>query len=132
MNFLSVKVEDDGGTILLNEGSFKIKPDPAHLEYLKDYVGQEVSFGIRPEDLVFTDSEDNNSFSVQVTVVEPLGAYTHLWLNTGAETPQSLVAVTEPQRDFKVGDKTRFAPRMEKARYFANETELAIIPGPGK
>jgi multiple sugar transport system ATP-binding protein len=132
MNFLSVKVEDDGGTVLLDEGSFKIKPDPAHLDYLKNYVGQEVFFGIRPEDLIYTETNDNNSFPVKVTVVEPLGAYTHLWLSTGAETPQSLVAVTEPHHEFKVGDETRFAPRMEKARYFAKETEIAIIPGPGK
>jgi multiple sugar transport system ATP-binding protein len=130
MNFLTVRVEEDGGTIVLDEGSFKIKPDPAHAEYLKDYTGKEVFFGIRPEDLLFTESNDNGSFTVQVTVVEPLGAYTHLWLNTG--TKQPLVAVTEPHYSFKVGDEAIFIPRMEKARYFDKETELAIIPGPGK
>jgi multiple sugar transport system ATP-binding protein len=130
MNFLSVKVEEDGGSIVLNEGSFKIKPDPAHLDYIKDYVGKEVFFGIRPEDLTFIESEENNSFPVQVTVVEPLGAYTHLWLSTGNKQP--LVAVTEPHHEFKVGDTAQFAPRMEKARYFDKETEVAIIPGPGK
>jgi multiple sugar transport system ATP-binding protein len=128
MNFLSVKVEEDGGMIILDEGSFKIKPDPAHVDYLKNYIGKEVFFGIRPEDLNFTES-DNNSFPVKVTVVEPLGAYTHLWLTTGT---QPLVAVTEPQHDFKVGDPANFVPRMEKARYFDKETEQAIVPGLGK
>jgi multiple sugar transport system ATP-binding protein len=129
MNFLTVKVEEDGGTMVLDEGAFKIKPDPSHLDYLKDKLGQEVYFGIRPEDLIFTESDENNSFPVQVTVVEPLGAYTHLWLSTGT---QPLVAVTEPHHDFKVGDSVRFVPRMEKARYFDKEKEKAIIPGPGK
>jgi multiple sugar transport system ATP-binding protein len=130
MNFLSVRIEDDGGSIVLDEGSFKIKPDPAHVEYLKEYVGKEIFFGIRPEDLIYTESGDSGSFDVQVTVVEPLGAYTHLWLNTGNKQP--MVAVTEPQHEFKVGDTARFSPRMEKARYFDKENELAIIPGPGK
>jgi multiple sugar transport system ATP-binding protein len=141
MNFLTVKVEDDGGMITLDEGAFKIKPDPGHVEYLKDYVGKEVFFGIRPEDLIYSESGDNGSFPVKVTVVEPLGAYTHLWLTTGT---QPMVAVTEPHHEFKVGDSANFVPRMEKARYFEffdkddkddkgdKEKGKAIIPASGK
>ena len=129
MNFLTVKVEEDGGTIVLDEGSFKIKPDASHTDYLKNYVGKEVYFGIRPEDMNFVESDAPNSFSVNVTVVEPLGADIHLWLSTGT---QQLVARTEPSHLFKVGDSAKFCPHMEKARYFDKETELAIIPGPGK
>jgi len=128
MNFLTVKVIDDGGSIALDEGSFKIKADPSHNEYLKKYAGKEVFFGIRPEDMTYTPSGGSNSISVKVTVVEPLGADIHLWLTT--ET-QPLVARTEPNHTFKVGDTAIFIPRMEKARYFDKETELAIIPPPG-
>jgi multiple sugar transport system ATP-binding protein len=129
MNFLTVKVEEDGGVIELDEGSFKIKPDASHVDYLKKYVGKEVYFGIRPEDMNFVETDKPNSFSVQVTVVEPLGADIHLWLSTGT---QPLVARTEPNHTFTVGDSVQFTPRMDKARYFDKETELAIIPGPGK
>ncbi|MCL2270664.1 MAG: sn-glycerol-3-phosphate ABC transporter ATP-binding protein UgpC [Treponema sp.] len=129
MNFLTVKVEDDGGTILLDEGSFKIKPDQSHVEYLKNCVGKEVFFGIRPEDMNYVDAEEANSFAVKITVVEPLGADIHLWLSTGT---QPLVARTEASHTFNVGDTARFTPRMDKARYFDKETELAILPGPGK
>jgi len=129
MNFLTVKVLDDGGSVLLDEGTFKIKPDPAHLEYLKPYIDKEIHFGIRPEDMSYTEAAGNNSFSVKITVVEPLGADIHLWLSTGT---QPLVARTEPHRTFHVGDDARFIPRMEKARYFDKETEIAILPGPEK
>jgi len=127
MNFLTVKVLEEGGLILLDEGSFKIKPDSSHADYLKNYVGKEVFFGIRPEDMNYVQNEDGNSFAVKVTVVEPLGADIHLWLTTGT---QPLVARTEPHHNFTVGDTARFAPRMDKARYFDKETELAILPGP--
>jgi len=127
MNFLAVKVREEGSSIILDEGSFKIKADPSHIEHLKKYVGKEVFFGIRPEDMNYVTQEGNNTMTVKVTVVEPLGADIHLWLTT--ET-QPLVARTEPSHTFKVGDTVIFTPRMEKARYFDKETELAIIPSP--
>jgi multiple sugar transport system ATP-binding protein len=129
MNFLTVRVLEEGGQLVLDEGTFKIKPDAAHIEYLKTYVGKDVFFGIRPEDMSYTASETSDSFSVKITVVEPLGADIHLWLTTGT---QPMVARTEPHHEFKVGDTANFIPKMEKARYFDKETELAILPGPGR
>jgi multiple sugar transport system ATP-binding protein len=127
MNFLTVRVREEGSSIMLEEGSFKIKADTSHIEYLRKYINKEVFFGIRPEDMAYTDKEGTNSMTVKVTVVEPLGADIHLWLTT--ET-QPLVARTEPSHTFKVGDTAIFIPRMEKARYFDKETELAIVPSP--
>jgi multiple sugar transport system ATP-binding protein len=129
MNFLAVKVLEEGGLILLDEGSFKIKPDPSHIDYLKNCVGKEVFFGIRPEDLDYIENDQPNNFSVNITVVEPLGADIHLWLSTGT---QALVARTAPDHTFNVGDSVKFVPRMEKARYFDRESERALLPGPGK
>jgi multiple sugar transport system ATP-binding protein len=127
MNFLNVKVKEEGSSIVLDEGSFKIKADPSHIEYLKKYVGKEVFFGIRPEDMTYVEKESNNTMTLKVTVVEPLGADIHLWLTT--ET-QPLVARTEPNHVFKVGDTAVFTPRMDKARYFDKDTEQKIIQTP--
>ncbi|MFP3090508.1 sn-glycerol-3-phosphate ABC transporter ATP-binding protein UgpC [Treponema sp. TIM-1] len=127
MNFLTVKVTEKGGGVILEEGSFNIKPAPEHVEYLKKYLGKEVYFGIRPEDLSFTEkSGSENNMAVKITVVEPLGADIHLWLTT-TNTTQSLVARTEPHHDFKVGEIANFVPHMDKARYFDKETELSVL-----
>ena len=124
MNFLLVKVLNEGG-IVLDEGSFKIKPASSHTECLEKYLGKEIYFGIRPEDLHYNEkpSKDNN-IPVKVTVVEPLGADIHIWLITKS---QSLVARTEPHHVFNVGDSVNFSPNMEKARYFDKETELSVL-----
>jgi len=124
MNFLNVKVIEEGGRVVLDEGSFKVKPLPAHAEYLKKYVGKDIYFGIRPEDLRFTEKPVDNGISVKITVVEPLGADIHLWVITKM---QPLVARTEPSHVFNVGDPAHFIPVMEKARYFDKETELSIL-----
>ncbi|GHU23300.1 sugar ABC transporter ATP-binding protein [Spirochaetia bacterium] len=128
MNFLAVKVSESGGSIVLDEGSFTIKPDASHVPDLKKYVGKEVFFGIRPEDLAYTQSPQPNSFPVKITVVEPLGADVHLWLNTPT---QSLVARTEPIYRFKIDETINLIPKLEKARYFDKETELSILPNKG-
>jgi multiple sugar transport system ATP-binding protein len=128
MNFLTVKVAEKGGSVVLEEGTFEIKPAAEHQEYLKKYVGKEVYFGIRPEDLSYVEkSAGDNNIPVKITVVEPLGADIHLWLTTNT---QPLVARTEPHHTFKVGDTANFTPRLDKARYFDKETELSILPSP--
>jgi multiple sugar transport system ATP-binding protein len=125
MNFLTVKVSEEGGSIVISEGNFNVKVDSTHAQYLKKYVGKEVYFGIRPEDLNYVEkpAADSN-MPAKVTVVEPLGADIHLWLTVGN---QSLVARTEPHYTFKVGDVANFVPRMDKARFFDRETELSIL-----
>jgi multiple sugar transport system ATP-binding protein len=124
MNFLTVKVAEEGGRLVLDEGSFKVRPAATHSEYLKKYVGKEIYFGIRPEDLRYSEKPVDNSIPVKITVVEPLGADIHLWLTTKS---QPLVARTEPDHVFSVGNSTNFIPEMEKARYFDKETELSIL-----
>jgi len=54
MNFMTVKVLERSGKIVCDEGSFEITPTEAQTACLKDYVGKEVSFGIRPEDLQYS------------------------------------------------------------------------------
>jgi multiple sugar transport system ATP-binding protein len=125
MNFLTLKVLKEEGDLVLDEGSFKVKPIAAHAEALKKYIDKEVYFGIRPEDLSYTETQaEENNIPVRITVVEPLGADIHLWLSTAS---QPMVARTEPHREFKVGESANFIPRLNKARYFDKETELSIL-----
>ena len=95
----------------------------------KKYIGREITLGIRPEDMHYVESEESDGFSATITMVEPLGADTHLWLSTGT---QSFVVRTEPHYEFKIGEMAQFMLRMDKARYFDKETELAILPGPAQ
>jgi multiple sugar transport system ATP-binding protein len=125
MNFLSVKVVDKGGSIVLQEEAFEIRPDQSHVDAIRKYVGKEIFFGIRPEDLHFCEkSASENNMSLKISVVEPLGADIHLWLTSGT---QPLVARTEAHYSFKVGDTVNFTPRLDKARYFDKETEVSIL-----
>jgi multiple sugar transport system ATP-binding protein len=124
MNFLTLKVEDSGGLVLRGE-KLELRPLKAHEETLRKLVNKDVSFGIRPEDLTYTANPGNNTIPAVITVVEPLGAEIHLWLSVGN---QPMIARTEPQHSFKVGDTINFTVNMEKVRFFDKETELSLLP----
>lgn len=124
MNFLTLKVAESGGIVLRGE-DYEIHPIAAHAEVLAQYVGKEIFFGIRPEDLSYTEkSTAKNAIPGKVTVVETLGADTHLWINAGT---QPMVVRTEPHRLFKVGDEVKFDAKMDKAQFFDRETEASLL-----
>jgi multiple sugar transport system ATP-binding protein len=125
INFLTLKVIDKEG-VVLSGGNFELRPAPAHGEALKKYLDKDIFFGIRPEDLFYTE-DPIGSIPADITVVEPLGADIHIWLSAGN---QPLVARTGNQQNFKVGDRVYFGVTMEKVHYFDRETELSIQDKP--
>jgi multiple sugar transport system ATP-binding protein len=126
MNFLNVKVLEEGGRILIDEGSFKIVVAPEHQPLLKAYVGKEVVFGIRPEDLEVKDAPiAGATLKAKVTVVEPLGADINLYATTAKST---MTARIPPHHMYKMGDEVTLAPVIAKGRYFDKDTELSILP----
>ena len=124
MNFLNVKVIEKAGKIIVDEGSFELTPTDEQAKGLKPYVGKEVTFGVRPEDMLYQKvPAASNNMQVKVSVVEPLGAETHLYLQTKTQT---MIARTEPENKFSIGDSVNFMPDIAKAKFFDKETELNI------
>ena len=122
MNFLTLKVESGK----LHGEDIELKPIAAHADIVKNLSGKDVYFGIRPEDITYTKSSaSKNNIPAKVTVVEPLGADIHLWLQVGGNQP--MIARTPPDHDFKVGDTVNFSVNMEKAHFFDRETELSLL-----
>ena len=116
MNFMNVKIIEKDGKVLADEGSFVLTPTEEQQKALKAHVGKEVSFGIRPEDLKYLQAPAaENNMQMKVTNKEPLGADTHVFLQSKGQT---IVARVPPEYDFQLGDAVNFAPDMEKAKFF--------------
>lgn len=122
MNFMNVAVKEEGGKIIIDEGTFSLELKNSDL--LKNYIGKSVSFGIRPEDLHYSEKEiPGATISAKVTVVEPLGAEIHLYMNTDHH---QFIARTGPELNLKVDQKISFTIDLSKASYFDIETDLII------
>jgi multiple sugar transport system ATP-binding protein len=122
MNFLTVAVREEGGKIVIDEGDFKHEVTGKLGENLKPYVGKQVIFGVRPEDLSY-DGATGDAIPTKVDVVEPLGYEIHLIVST---KKHQMIARATPNREFKVGDSVKFVPDMKKVIFFDVETEQAI------
>ena len=124
MNFLTVKIVEKNGKLVADEGSFEITPTAEQAKTLKDYIGKEVTFGIRPEDVEYVKAPaSENNMQMKISVIEPLGAETNLFLQTKT---QQVVVRTDPDIKFELGDTVNFVPLMEKGKFFDKETELNI------
>lgn len=125
MNFLTMKVTEEGGQIYGDEGNFKIRFTGKLAERAKPKIGKEVVFGIRPEDMEYAtdDAAEDTYLNATVEVVEPLGAEIHLYVNTGKH---QIVVRIPPTISVKVGDSVRFVPDLGRTVLFDLETEEAL------
>ena len=124
MNFVNMKVVEDAGKTYVDEGTFRLEVTPAQAAFLKPYVGKDVTFGIRPEDVEFSHTPvDGKTINGAINVVEPLGSETQVHV---AITKAHVVGKIDPTHTPKVGEKVSLIVNMEKARFFDAETELRI------
>ena len=124
MNFFKLKIEEKDGKIVANEGAFTLTPTEDQQKYLKAYVGKEVTFGIRPEDLQYQSAPAaENNMQVKVTNKEPLGAETHVFVQV---KDANIVAKVSPEVVVQLGDTINFTPDMTRAKFFDLDTEINI------
>ena len=124
MNFLETVVEADGSDIYVNEGTFRLKVNAAQKKLLTPYVGKSVTFGIRPEDVVFSNTaNDGETIDGTVSVVEPLGSETHVYIAT---SKSHVIGKIDPTLVPTPDTKISLIPDMAKAKFFDIDTEHVI------
>ena len=124
MNFLVTQVEKEGDKVYVNEGTFKLEVTPAQAKFLQPYIGKEVTFGIRPEDVEFSHQEiPGKTINGHVSVVEPLGSETQVYVST---SKAKVVGKIDPSVIPQPDEKVALIVNMEKARFFDLDTEVRI------
>ena len=128
MNFLKGTLRTEGDQVLFKEAKggaveLKLGTRPA----AKAYAGKEVTLGIRPESCNLVEHGKplpENSFQAVVDIVEPMGAETYIYLQTGAHTVTSRSHASVDQRE--AGHRLRFEMQADSAHLLDHETGLRI------
>jgi multiple sugar transport system ATP-binding protein len=125
MNFVSGTLKKDGDKIRFCEiagGTIDVAFLAAERPAAQEFVGKEVILGIRPEDLevaTFSRKEGKamgTGFPAVVEIVEPMGAETNLYLQTGAHT---LTCRSHGAFDHReAGRRMQFEMNLAKAHLF--------------
>ena len=128
MNFFDVTVVGTKEEMYLDGGTFKVQV-PAHkAEPLVEYMGKQVVFGVRPEDV--SDPEfappgiSGAPVKVSVDVTELMGNEVFLYLITGTK---SFIARVDPRTSARVGQEVEVLLNMENLHAFDRDTEVAVI-----
>ena len=126
MNFVNATVGKSGSTYTLSFDGITLAIPAEKSANLANYIGKEVRFGIRTEN-VYDDNESINRYAnameAKVEVTELMGAEIYLYLTVGSASVTARVA---PTSKAKPGDTIKIAFDLSKLHIFDKETEKNI------
>jgi multiple sugar transport system ATP-binding protein len=125
MNFATVRVAEEAGALWADAEGMRLKLPQSCSPRLGRYAGQEVSLGVRPEDLRLAAADDppDFGFDAAVDVVEKLGSEILLDVSVGRN---AMVAAVEPTVRAKVHDRVRLTLNPARLHFFDLQSEAAI------
>jgi multiple sugar transport system ATP-binding protein len=125
MNFAPVKVSETNGALWAENEGMRIKVPGEIAGRLGRHVRNEVTMGIRPEDLHVASAADppELGFDATIEVVEKLGSEILLDMAVG---PHAMVASVEPSIRVNVHDRLRLALNPEGLHFFDTRSEAVI------
>ena len=128
MNFIDATVVKEGGELFLEYGEHhRVILLPEKAAKLTDYIGKEVTFGIRPEDVFAADryeaAHEHNTVEASVRVFEMLGAEVFLYLTVDGF---DVTCREHPSTKAKPGDIMSISFDVNKIHVFDKETQMTI------
>ena len=125
MNFATVGVRQSDGALWAEDAGIRIKVPGQIAGRLARFAGEQVTMGIRPEDLhVATEADPAElGFEAAVEVIEKLGSEILLDVAVGSNT---MVASVEPSIRVNVRDRLRLALNPERLHFFDATSEAVI------
>ncbi len=126
MNFIDASVTEVEGKLYAETVGFRVPVPADRSRRLASYKAQQVTLGIRPEDLHEANLGGSGgvSFETVVEVVEPLGSEILLDVRVGR---QLLVARVDSSSRARHHEKIRLAFVPERIHFFDPQTEEAIL-----
>jgi len=127
MNFFDVTVTGTRDEMHLDGGTFKVQVPSQKTPGLAEYLGKQVVFGIRPEDIYDPQyvAADIVSSPVKgrVDVTELMGNEVFLYLLLGTKT---VIARVDPRTTSRVGQDVEILFNMDNMHIFDRDTEIAV------
>ncbi len=137
MNFITARLVEEGSDLFVTFGNNKLKvpAEKANNPALKEYIGQEVVIGVRPEclhdDPVHVDSMPDSTIDATVEVTELMGAEIYLYLSfdgiEDATNGKNIIARVSARSASRAGDNIKIAFEATRMHIFDKDTERCIV-----
>ena len=138
MNFIDAVLKEEYGQFIVEFGASGrmssgrtyqiIVPESKVNDELPNYVGREITLGVRPESIhdeeMYLSNATTGVIDAYVEITEMMGAETYLYLTCEGN---SLTARVSPRTTARPGDEIRVAIDPNRIHLFDKETEKAIV-----
>ena len=129
MNFIDATLMSSNGGLVVDAGSFRLNLPQTFEPKLAPYVGKQVVFGVRPEDIALCDSvngaTEGEVMTARAEVVETLGSEVFVHLSCGEHALVARMAV--PDRPLQVGETLVMGLKMSRTHVFDKESQQTIV-----
>jgi multiple sugar transport system ATP-binding protein len=135
MNLFNAVLGKEGKNLTVSFGTSKIElPESISKKLIDDsYIGKEVVFGVRPEDIhdeeIFVSASPKTCIDVEIDVLENLGNETILYTKVEGKEDYCIAKV-DARTTVKAGDTVKLAIDANHVHLFDKDTELAILTLP--
>jgi multiple sugar transport system ATP-binding protein len=127
MNFFDAKITQSNGKLHVDAGTFNVEVPDAKKKTYEAYVGKDVVFGVRPEDIHNPDFTPPgvmpSKIGAKVEVTELMGNEIYAYLANG---DHNFIARVDPRSTYSYGDDVQVLVNMGNMHVFDKETEQAI------
>jgi multiple sugar transport system ATP-binding protein len=127
MNFFKANLKKSDGNIYVDGSAFSVQVPQNRLNTYTPYIGRQIIFGIRPEDIKDPEFSPPGIFAQpvdgKIEVTELMGNEVFLYIISGEH---NYVARVDPRTSAKMGDKRQLVFNMDNMHLFDPETEQAI------
>jgi multiple sugar transport system ATP-binding protein len=127
MNFFDVTLVEQDGDLYVDGGTFRLKLPPEKVQVARPYVGKQVVFGTRPEDIHDRDLVPPGiraePMTCQVDVTELMGNEIFVYLLIGQK---QFISRMDPRTSARVGKQMDVVVNMDNVHLFDRDTEEAI------
>ena len=125
MNFLAARIEGTGDSVVAGvEGAGTVKIEPGVAKTLESYAGQDITLGIRAENIeVRREATEGDTLKASVLVVEPLGSHDLLTCQIGHE---QIKVATRPDMSVQRHEDIHLALEHERTVWMDPRTERTI------
>ena len=128
MNFLDAQLEEEDGRIYVTGEGFRLLLPEKITSQLDDKTKKNITFGVRPEDLVAEqtvhEGDESKSFDTHVLVTEPLGDEIIVHAEVG---DQEIVAQLDPRVDIEPHQDVKLYADMDYIHIFDEDTGDALV-----
>jgi multiple sugar transport system ATP-binding protein len=126
MNLVRAVLSDEGGVPVLRMGECLVPLPPQFRAKLGKATGQEVVFGVRPQDIAVRHGRAGEGLSAKITLAERLGTETLVELDAAGTILQARLS---PNVDVEEGANAAISIDFAHTHFFDPVTERALLHG---